>query len=78
MFWGDVFQSGMFARICDLSNQEPLRVLGVSTCMNGSDFDYYIAAETDQEKSADMNEFSRSMCCVKRRVKCQFMISCRS
>ncbi len=57
MFWGDVFQNGMFERICELSNQEPLGVLGLCTCMNGKDFDYYIAAVTDQEKPADMNEF---------------------
>lgn len=58
LFWGEVFQNGMFARICELSNQEPAGVLGVSTCMNGKDFDYYIAAATDKETPEGMDEYT--------------------
>lgn len=58
LFWGEVFQNGMFTRICELSNQEPSGVLGVSTCMNGKDFDYYIAAATDKETPEFMNEYT--------------------
>lgn len=57
LFWGEVFQSGMFAKICELSNQEPHGVLGVSTCMNGKDFDYFIAAATDRDIPEMMLEY---------------------
>lgn len=56
-FWGETFQNGMFAEICQLSNQEPFGVLGVSTCMNGKDFDYYIACATDKSIPDNMYEY---------------------
>lgn len=56
-FWGEVFQNGMFIEISKLSNQEPLGVLGVSTCMNGKDFDYYIAAATNKPIPENMYEY---------------------
>jgi AraC family transcriptional regulator len=56
-FWGEVFQNGMFFEICKLSNREPLGVLGVSTCMNGKDFDYYIASATDKPVPENMHEY---------------------
>ena len=56
-FWGEVFQSGMLAQICELSNNQPCGVLGVSTCMNGKDFDYYIASATDKTLPANMHEY---------------------
>ena len=56
-FWGEVFQNGMFFEISKLSNQEPLGVLGVSTCMNGKDFDYYIASATDKSIPQNMYEY---------------------
>lgn len=46
-FWGEVIQSGMIGQIGQLSNKEPYGILGVCTCMNGKDFDYYIASVTD-------------------------------
>ncbi len=48
-FWTETFQNGMFEVICKLSDQKPCGVLGVSTCMNGKDFDYYIACATDRK-----------------------------
>ncbi len=56
-FWGEVFQNGMFMKIIKLSNQEPLGVLGVSTCMNGKDFDYYIASATNKPIPENMYEY---------------------
>ncbi|MCX8129749.1 MAG: AraC family transcriptional regulator [Clostridia bacterium] len=56
-FWGETFQNGMIAEIGQLSNQEPFGVLGVSTCMNGKDFDYYIAAATDKPVPENMHEY---------------------
>lgn len=56
-FWGEVIQNGQFEQICELSNQKPLGILGVSTCMNGKDFNYYIAAATDKDIPEAMNEY---------------------
>ncbi len=56
-FWGEVFQNGMFVEISKLSNQEPLGVLGVSACMNGKDFDYYIACATNKPIPQNMYEY---------------------
>lgn len=56
-FWGEVFQSGTFIEISKLSNQDPIGVLGVSTCMNGKDFDYYIASATDKPIPHNMQEY---------------------
>lgn len=56
-FWGEVFQNGMFNEICELSNGEPAGVLGVSACMNGKDFDYYIASATDKPVPENMEEY---------------------
>jgi AraC family transcriptional regulator len=46
-FWAQTTQSGLAAAICALPMREPFGLLGVSTCMNGRDFDYYIAVATD-------------------------------
>lgn len=45
-FWGETFQNGMFEVVCRLMDGEPKGVLGISTCMEGSEFDYYIASAT--------------------------------
>ncbi len=52
-FWAETFQNGMFEIVCRLSSGEPKAVLGISTCMDGSEFDYYIASATD--KPAPLN-----------------------
>lgn len=49
LFWQTTAQSGAIPRLCALMNREPYGVLGVSTCMNGKDFDYYIAVSTQSE-----------------------------
>lgn len=56
-FWGETFQNGMFVEIEKLSNQEPYGVLGVCTCMNGRDFDYYIASATSRPIPENMHEY---------------------
>lgn len=56
-FWAETFQNGMFEKVCRLSNQEPCGVLGVSTCMNSNNFDYYIACATDQDAPANTVEY---------------------
>lgn len=56
-FWAETLQSGMFEVVCKLSNQEPCGVLGVSTCMNGKDFDYYIACASDMKTTENTCEY---------------------
>lgn len=57
LFWQRTAQSGMLQRISTLINQPPFGVLGVSTCMNGKDLDYYIAAASDLPVMEDMHEY---------------------
>ncbi len=62
MFWQKTAQSGIIPAICSLMNKEPFGVLGVSTCMNGQDFDYYIAVATDKETPAGMADYTVPEC----------------
>lgn len=56
LFWEDTLNSGSFQRICQMSNQEPKGVLGVSVYKNPQDIYYYIAAATDSDVSHEMYE----------------------
>lgn len=49
LFWQKVAQQGIVPKMMPLLDKEPYGVLGVSTCMNGKDFDYYIAVTSDKE-----------------------------
>ncbi|SHI67742.1 AraC family transcriptional regulator [Desulfosporosinus lacus] len=62
LFWQKTAQSGVIPRLCTLMNREPKGILGVSTCMNGKDFDYYIAVATDQETPEEMAEYHIPEC----------------
>lgn len=62
LFWQKTAQSEVIPRLCTLMDREPKGVLGVSACMNGKDFDYYIAVATDQETPEDMNEYHVPEC----------------
>jgi AraC family transcriptional regulator len=57
MFWAETFQNGMFDKICAVGNQEPAGVLGISTCMNGKELDYYIACASDLPVPENMTEY---------------------
>lgn len=57
LFWQKTAQSGIIPTLCSLMNKEPYGVLGVSTCMNGQDFDYYIAVATDQQAPPNTEEY---------------------
>jgi AraC family transcriptional regulator len=57
-FWAQTTQSGLAAAICALPAKEPCGLLGVSTCMNGRDFDYYIAVATDAPVSESMEAYT--------------------
>ncbi|MDP4094992.1 MAG: AraC family transcriptional regulator [Bacillota bacterium] len=56
-FWQKTAQNGIIPVICSLMDKEPAGVLGVSTCMYGNEFDYYIAAATDKEIPEGMAEY---------------------
>lgn len=62
LFWQKTVQSGIVPAIISLLNNEPNGLLGVSTCMNGQDLDYYIAVATDRETPAGMVEYTIPAC----------------
>lgn len=62
LFWQKTAQSGMIPKICSFMDSEPKGILGVSTCMNGKDFDYYIAAASNRETPADLVEYMIPEC----------------
>ena len=48
LFWQSTMRRGRFSELCDLSNQPPKGILGVSVYKNPQDIYYYIAASTDR------------------------------
>lgn len=58
LFWQKTAQSGMIPKLSELMNRPPFGVLGVSTCMNGRDFDYYIAVACDSPAPEGIAEFT--------------------
>ncbi len=56
-FWAQTMQNGDFEKLCALPAKDPCGVLGVSTCMNGRDFDYYIAVATDAPAPDGLSEY---------------------
>lgn len=57
LFWQKTAQSGVIPSIMSCNNQEPKGLLGVSTCMNGKDFDYFIAVASDLETPEHFDDF---------------------
>ncbi|AVP65361.1 AraC family transcriptional regulator [Clostridium botulinum] len=57
IFWKSTTESGMISEISSLMCKEPFGLLGISACMNGEDFDYYIAVATDKEVPNGMYEY---------------------
>lgn len=62
MFWQKTGEIGVIPAICSLMCKEPVGLLGVSSCMNGKDFDYYIAVATDKEVPKGMYEYNVPEC----------------
>lgn len=56
IFWQKTIQSGIIPTITSLIDKEPYGTLGVSTCMNGEDFDYYIAVATDKKTPENLTD----------------------
>ncbi len=61
-FWAQTTQSGMVQQLCALPAKEPCGLLGVTTCMDGRDFDYYIALATDAPALEGMAEYTVPAC----------------
>lgn len=57
LFWQETVIAGMIPNLCTLMNQQPSGVLGVSTCMNGKDFDYYIAVASNKPTPKGLVEY---------------------
>lgn len=57
LFWQKTIQSGIIPTFCSFMDREPYGLLGVSTCMDSSDFDYFIAVATNQDTPPDMQEY---------------------
>lgn len=62
LFWQETAQAGTIPVLCGLMDRQPYGILGVSTCMNGSDFDYYIAAASVKPAPEGMEEFTVPAC----------------
>lgn len=56
-FWMQTAQNGMFPKVVAQMNQPPFGVLGVSTCMDGKELDYYIAVSSSQPLSEGLCEY---------------------
>lgn len=62
LFWQKVASEGTVPKMCAFMDKEPYGVLGVSTYINGKDFDYYIAVATDKETPKEYDEFTVPAC----------------
>ena len=56
-FWEKTLKSSQFPEICNLSNQSPQGVLGITACQSADEIYYYIAAATDKPVPRDMYEY---------------------
>ncbi|RQV96422.1 AraC family transcriptional regulator [bacterium] len=62
LFWQRTIQNGTVPLLISMMNMEPKGILGVSTCMNGRDFDYYIAVATDTAAPQGMFAYEVPQC----------------
>jgi AraC family transcriptional regulator len=62
LFWQQTVQQGKITAILGLLDREPFGLLGVSTCMNGKDFDYYIAVASTKEPGDGMESYLVPSC----------------
>jgi AraC family transcriptional regulator len=56
-FWSKALKNSQFPEICNLSNQSPKGVLGVTACQSSDEIYYYIAAATDKPTPEEMFEY---------------------
>ncbi|WP_019850177.1 AraC family transcriptional regulator [Desulfitobacterium sp. PCE1] len=61
-FWQKTTMEGAIPRILALMDQQPVGLLGISTCMDGNSFDYYIAVSSDRTVPEGMSEYTVPEC----------------
>jgi AraC family transcriptional regulator len=62
LFWQQAVKDGLLPRLSAINSGDPCGILGISTCMNGVDFDYYIAVATEQKTPDDMISYTVPSC----------------
>lgn len=62
VFWQETTRKGMIPQMCSVMNQEPSGVLGISACMDGNEFDYYIGVASDKPVPEGMSELVIPAC----------------
>ncbi len=62
MFWQETIQAGMIPKILEMHSQPPYGLLGISSGMNNTEFDYYIAVASDKPAPQGMCEFEVPAC----------------
>ncbi len=55
-FWKEFMRADLFSHICNLSNQSPYGILGITVYQDQNNYHYYIAAATDEQKPDGMTE----------------------
>ena len=56
-FWNEQAQAGLIPRLCELMDTPPYGILGVCTCMDGKDFDYFISVASGKPLLYGMDEY---------------------
>lgn len=56
-FWDKILKSNLFLDICNLTNQNPSGILGITAYQNPEEIYYYISASTDRAVPENMIEY---------------------
>jgi len=56
-FWNEQAQAGIIPKLCQQMSLPPYAILGVCTCMDGKDFDYYISVASDKPLPEGLEEY---------------------
>ncbi len=57
MFWNEQVQAGLIPKLCSIMDGKLSGILGVCSCMNGKDFDYYISVASDKPQPEGLEEY---------------------
>lgn len=61
-FWRKTAEAGMIPRLCELMDSKPFGILGICTCMDGNEFDYYISVSSGKPLSDGLVEYTVPAC----------------
>lgn len=56
-FWDTILKGNTFLKICELTNQDPIGILGITVYEKPQEIYYYIAASTDKEAPKKLYEY---------------------